>query len=97
MQLTTFLIFCAHDLSLCQLSLYDVLLFIDDSGSMLEGSKWRDLQAIAQQIVEMTTQFDTDGIQVSCVLVLIVKDRAIANMPPTSAFLGRVHEQPCAC
>jgi hypothetical protein len=41
-------------------------LFIDDSGSMLEGSKWRDLQAIAQQIVEMTTQFDTDGIQVSC-------------------------------
>ena len=47
-----------------QLSLYDVVLFIDDSGSMLEGSKWRDLQAIAQQIVEMTTQFDTDGIQV---------------------------------
>jgi hypothetical protein len=47
-----------------QLALYDVVLFIDDSGSMLEGSKWRDLQAIAQQIVEMTTQFDTDGIQV---------------------------------
>jgi hypothetical protein len=32
---------------------------------MLEGSKWRDIQAIAQQIVEMTTKFDTDGIQVT--------------------------------
>lgn len=49
-----------------QLSLYDVVVFVDDSGSMLEGSKWRDLQAIVQQIVEMTTQFDTDGIQVGC-------------------------------
>jgi hypothetical protein len=49
-----------------QLSLYDVVVFIDDSGSMLEGSKWRDLQAIVQQIVEITTQFDTDGIQVGC-------------------------------
>ena len=49
-----------------QLSLYDVVVFIDDSGSMLEGSKWRDLQAIVQQIVEITTQFDTDGIQVAC-------------------------------
>lgn len=48
---------------LLQLSLYDVVVFIDDSGSMLEGSKWRDLQAIVQQIVEITTQFDTDGIQ----------------------------------
>ena len=55
-----------HALSLpIQLSLYDVVLFIDDSGSMLEGSKWRDIQAIAQQIVEMTTKFDTDGIQVT--------------------------------
>jgi hypothetical protein len=51
---------------LVQLSLYDVIVFIDDSGSMLEGSKWRDLQAIVQQIVEITTQFDTDGIQVGC-------------------------------
>lgn len=49
---------------LLQLSLYDVVVFIDDSGSMLEGSKWRDLQAIVQQIVEITTQFDTDGIQI---------------------------------
>jgi hypothetical protein len=56
----------ALTMSSSQLSLYDVVLFIDDSGSMLEGSKWRDLQAIAQQIVEMTTQFDTDGIQVRC-------------------------------
>ncbi len=56
-----------------QLSLYDVVLFIDDSGSMLEGSKWRDLQAIVQQIVEMTTQFDTDGIQVT------------GNLPPAAA------------
>ena len=55
-----------HALSLpIQLSLYDVVLFIDDSGSMLEGSKWRDIQAISQQIVEMTTKFDTDGIQVT--------------------------------
>ncbi len=54
-----------------QLSLYDVVLFIDDSGSMLEGSKWRDLQAIVQQIVEMTTQFDTDGIQVLCAFIFL--------------------------
>ena len=56
-----------------QLSLYDVVLFIDDSGSMLEGSKWRDLQAIVQQIVEMTTKFDTDGIQVT------------GNLPPAAS------------
>jgi hypothetical protein len=61
-----------------QLSLYDVVVFIDDSGSMLEGSKWRDLQAIVQQIVEITTQFDTDGIQVtfcfdSCFVFLLYK------------------------
>jgi hypothetical protein len=45
---------------------------------MLEGSKWRDLQAIVQQIVEITTQFDTDGIQVtscfdSCFVFLLYK------------------------
>ncbi len=47
-----------------QLSLYDVIVFIDDSGSMLEGSKWQDLQAIVRQIVEITIHFDIDGIQV---------------------------------
>ena len=95
-----------------QLALYDVVLFIDDSGSMLEGSKWRDLQAISQQIVEMTTKFDTDGIQASnCILPrknpkncshgqflpLFSRFSAhIVSISLTPAAAGRVHEQRCA-
>ena len=72
-----------------QLSLYDVVLYIDDSGSMLEGSKWRDLQAIAQQIVEMTTQFDTDGIQVKIFFVGVVSLYPSHCQRPTNAGFFR--------
>ena len=47
-----------------QLSLFDLIVFVDDSGSMNEGTKWADCAAIVTQIVELTTLFDTDGIQV---------------------------------
>ena len=93
-----FVMNCDDYSSPSQLSLYDVVLYIDDSGSMLEGSKWRDLQAIAQQIVEMTTQFDTDGIQVKISLsALLVYIPATASDPLMPVSSGRVHEQPCAC
>ena len=49
---------------LMQVALYDVQLFIDDSGSMNEGDKWDDARAIVTQIVNITTQFDLDGIDV---------------------------------
>ena len=47
-----------------QVALYDVQLFIDDSGSMNEADKWDDARAIVNQIVQITTQFDLDGIDV---------------------------------
>ena len=49
---------------LMQVALYDVQLFIDDSGSMNEADKWDDARAIVNQIVQITTQFDLDGIDV---------------------------------
>ena len=49
---------------LMQVALYDVQLFIDDSGSMNESDKWDDARAIVNQIVQITTQFDLDGIDV---------------------------------
>lgn len=38
-------------------------MFVDDSGSMNEGTKWADCAAIVTQVVELTTLFDSDGIQ----------------------------------
>jgi hypothetical protein len=40
-----------------------LVVFVDDSGSMNEGTKWADCAAIVTQVIELTTLFDSDGIQ----------------------------------
>lgn len=52
---------------LCQLALYDSIIYIDDSGSMSyeeEGSRIEDATKILEKISEITTLFDDDGLNV---------------------------------
>jgi len=55
-------------LELAKISLVDVVLYCDDSGSMIfsdNGERWNnDLQAIIKMTSELTTIFDTDGVDV---------------------------------
>jgi hypothetical protein len=51
----------AYELS--TLALYDVVFFVDDSGSM-KGPRTLDMKTIVQYITEIMTQFDEDGISV---------------------------------
>ncbi len=52
----------ANDLT--SLSLYNIVLYIDDSGSMQNGSRIEDMQSIVQMIADIIATFDTDGIDV---------------------------------
>ena len=52
---------------LAKLALYDIVLYIDNSGSILideHGQRKRDLQALLPQILEFALLFDDDGIDI---------------------------------
>ncbi|KAH6575661.1 hypothetical protein BASA50_007539 [Batrachochytrium salamandrivorans] len=52
---------------LCALALYDIVFYVDDSGSMAfeeKGERIDDLKFIVSQTAEMATLFDDDGVQV---------------------------------
>ncbi|KAL2918931.1 hypothetical protein HK105_201765 [Polyrhizophydium stewartii] len=52
---------------LCSLALFDVVFFIDDSGSMVfeeDGDRIDDLKFILSKAAEVMTLFDDDGVQV---------------------------------
>ena len=52
-------------LDLASLALYDIVMFVDDSGSMAfeeNGERIEDLQLIASKVAEVATLFDDDGI-----------------------------------
>ncbi|RYN60430.1 hypothetical protein AA0118_g6086 [Alternaria tenuissima] len=52
-----------------KLALYDIVLYIDDSGSMQfeeEGSRIKDLRLILERVSFAATLFDNDGISVRC-------------------------------
>jgi uncharacterized protein YegL len=51
---------------LCKLGLYDIIIYIDDSGSMQfeeNGERIKDLQLILQRVSSVATIFDEDGVQ----------------------------------
>lgn len=55
----------AHDLA--TLALYDIVIFADDSGSMIfeeQGERINDLKVIMARVAEVATMFDEDGIVV---------------------------------
>ena len=52
----------AHDLA--TLALYDIVIFADDSGSMIfeeQGERINDLKVIMARVAEVATMFDEDG------------------------------------
>ena len=52
----------AHDLA--TLAVYDVVIFADDSGSMIfeeNGERINDLKVILARVAEVATLFDEDG------------------------------------
>ena len=52
----------AHDLA--SLALYDIVIFADDSGSMIfeeGGERIQDLKLIMGRVAEVATLFDEDG------------------------------------
>jgi len=51
-----------------RLALYDVVIYIDDSGSMAfeeQGERIKDLELIMQRVAFAATLFDEDGYDVS--------------------------------
>lgn len=53
---------CVTDL--CRLALYDIVVHIDDSGSMAfeeQGERIKDLELIKQRVAFAATLFDEDG------------------------------------
>lgn len=59
----------AHDLA--TLALYDIVIFADDSGSMIfeeGGERINDLKLILGRVAEVATLFDDDGKQRTCLL-----------------------------
>ena len=75
-----------------QLSLFDLVVFIDDSGSMNEGTKWADCAAIVTQIVELCTLFDSDGIGVRASNPSNICNRFLV-LSDMCRFAAGVHEQ----
>ena len=52
------------NLTHCRLALYDVVIYIDDSGSMAfeeQGERIKDLELIMQRVAFAATLFDEDG------------------------------------
>ncbi|MCJ1305917.1 hypothetical protein MMC08_008734 [Hypocenomyce scalaris] len=60
----------AHDLA--TLALYDIVIFADDSGSMIfeeNGERINDLKVILARVAEVATLFDEDGKMLKCQVV----------------------------
>ncbi|KAK9802946.1 hypothetical protein WJX72_005363 [[Myrmecia] bisecta] len=54
-------------LDLCALSLYDIVIYADDSGSMKytdNGERLEDLKVVVSKVAEVVTLFDDDGITI---------------------------------
>lgn len=51
-------------LALASLALYDVVVYVDDSGSMAQGGRWHDLRAILDRVTETASLFNDTGIAV---------------------------------
>jgi hypothetical protein len=52
------------DLTYSRLALYDIVIYIDDSGSMAfeeQGERIKDLELIMQRVAFAATLFDEDG------------------------------------
>ena len=52
------------ELTLTRLALYDIVIYIDDSGSMAfeeQGERIKDLELIMQRVAFAATLFDEDG------------------------------------
>lgn len=70
----------AHDLA--TLSLYDIVIFADDSGSMIfeeGGERINDLKLIMGRVAEVATLFDEDGKQGTCLLCVVQQRTQITN------------------
>ncbi|KAM0791516.1 hypothetical protein ACM66B_005967 [Microbotryomycetes sp. NB124-2] len=50
---------------LAPLGKYDIEILVDDSPSMLEGSRWSDLRAALMGVAEQAVRFDKDGINIT--------------------------------
>lgn len=62
----------AHDLA--TLALYDIVIFADDSGSMIfeeGGDRINDLKLILGRVAEVATLFDEDGRPSLCFLLVL--------------------------
>ncbi|KAI8918813.1 hypothetical protein BC831DRAFT_482259 [Entophlyctis helioformis] len=77
---------------LAPLALYDVIFFIDDSGSILfdeGGERWDDLVFILSNAADVVTRFDDDGVQ----LTFLKHDREAYHVKTTEqvqSFLQKV-------
>ncbi|KAL2911277.1 hypothetical protein HK105_209257 [Polyrhizophydium stewartii] len=79
---------------LCQLALYDVVFFIDDSGSMVaeeNGERIDDLKFILTKSAEVMTLFDDDGIQVEFMNAKDLRGVGIRSVEQARELVERVH------
>ncbi|KAL2918936.1 hypothetical protein HK105_201770 [Polyrhizophydium stewartii] len=78
-------------LDLVPLALFDVVFFIDDSGSMTheDGSRINDLKFILSKAAEVMTLFDDDGVQVRFINSLLESD-GVATEERASRLIGQV-------
>ncbi|KAL2918935.1 hypothetical protein HK105_201769 [Polyrhizophydium stewartii] len=78
-------------LDLCSLALFDVVFFIDDSGSMTfeGGSRINDLKFILSRTAHITTLFDDDGVRVRFINSLLESD-GVATEERASRLIDQV-------
>ena len=82
----------AHDLA--TLALYDIVIFADDSGSMIfeeGGERINDLKLILGRVAEVATLFDEDGEQLSLVSFDIVSHVLMSCSCLHSALQGALY------
>lgn len=71
----------AHDLA--TLALYDIVIFADDSGSMIfeeGGERINDLKLILGRVAEVATLFDEDGKRGTCLLCAVQQRAQITEV-----------------
>jgi len=49
---------------LAQIGLYDVIVFCDDSGSMMQQQRYETLKAVVRRITLIAAAYNTDGVQI---------------------------------
>jgi hypothetical protein len=47
-----------------RLALFDIIIYVDDSGSMLDGKRVRDMKRVLSRVATAATLFDEDGVTV---------------------------------